>query len=143
MNDKQLRFIEEYCVDLNASAAARRAGYAGEANKVGPRLARHPRIRAEVLKRQEALRRRTETSAEKVIEDLKRLAAQAEAREEFTAAIRAVELLGKHLGMFVDRTKISVEYESMTDEQLEQQRAALLLKIGKGGVYEPEGGGDD
>lgn len=39
LTPKQERFVEEYLVDLNASAAARRAGYsARSANRIGPEL---------------------------------------------------------------------------------------------------------
>lgn len=39
LTPKQERFVEEYLVDLNASAAARRAGYSAKsANRIGPEL---------------------------------------------------------------------------------------------------------
>ncbi len=37
LNPKPARFVEEYLIDLNATAAAERAGYS-KPNKQGPRL---------------------------------------------------------------------------------------------------------
>jgi phage terminase small subunit len=45
LTDRQRRFIEEYLQCLNASEAARRAGYTGEANVVGPRVLANVGIR--------------------------------------------------------------------------------------------------
>lgn len=39
LTDKQKRFVAEYLVDLNATAAARRAGYSAKtADRIGPEL---------------------------------------------------------------------------------------------------------
>lgn len=39
MTPKQQKFVQEYLVDLNATAAARRAGYSEKtANKIGTQL---------------------------------------------------------------------------------------------------------
>jgi phage terminase small subunit len=39
LTPKQTRFVEEYLIDLNATAAAIRAGYSAKtANQQGPRL---------------------------------------------------------------------------------------------------------
>ena len=39
MNNKQQRFVSEYMIDLNATAAAKRAGYSAKTAHVqGPRL---------------------------------------------------------------------------------------------------------
>lgn len=48
---KQQVFVEEYLTCWNASEAARRAGYNGKANVVGPRLLANVSIRAEVQQR--------------------------------------------------------------------------------------------
>ena len=39
LTEKQKRFVQEYLVDLNATAAARRAGYSEKtADRIGPEL---------------------------------------------------------------------------------------------------------
>lgn len=45
MTDRQRAFIEHYLICLNATESARRAGYIGDANTVGPRLLANPAIR--------------------------------------------------------------------------------------------------
>jgi phage terminase small subunit len=51
LTDRQRRFVEEYLICLCATKAARRAGYSAKnADKIGPRLRRQPRI-ADVIER--------------------------------------------------------------------------------------------
>jgi hypothetical protein len=54
------------------------------------------------------------------------------------AANRALELLGKHLGLFIDRAEIGSagEFEELTDDELRQELAAEI----KSGVVELFGG---
>lgn len=72
---KQERFVEEYLVDLNATHAARRAGYGKKgAHTAGFRLLRHVEVQAQITKKRKQLTRRTEVSAERVINELALLA---------------------------------------------------------------------
>lgn len=56
MNDKQQVFVNEYLKCWNASEAARRAGYNGKSNVVGPRLLANVSIKAEITARIEELK---------------------------------------------------------------------------------------
>lgn len=70
-NRKQARFIDEYLVDLNGARACRDAGYSEKnAHKQAQALLKDPRIRAAVEVRQLKLSRKTEITAEKVLERL-------------------------------------------------------------------------
>jgi phage terminase small subunit len=54
LTPKQQRFVEEYLVDYNATAAAGRAGYKGDKRNLGIRgykLIRHPIIGPEIRRR--------------------------------------------------------------------------------------------
>lgn len=51
INGKQLRFVEEYLVDFNGQAAARRAGYCERDSRAGNRLLKIPKVRAEINRR--------------------------------------------------------------------------------------------
>ncbi len=111
MTDQQKRFAEEYVVDLDAAAAARRAGYAAAgARSVACRLRQRPEIArlidAELARRAE----KTGISAEYVITSLKELADRCMDEESFNAAgaCKALELLGRHLKLFTDRQEQSV-----------------------------------
>ncbi len=55
LTPKQARFVEEYLIDLNATAAAKRAGYSERtAYAQGQRLLKHVEIAAAIRKAQEA-----------------------------------------------------------------------------------------
>lgn len=56
LNAKQKVFIEEYLICWNASEAARRAGYNGQANIIGPRLLSNVIIRTEIDNRLSEMR---------------------------------------------------------------------------------------
>ena len=135
LTDKQKRFVDEYLVDLNATAAARRAGYRDP--NIGRQLITKDNVSAEIQKRQEKLRGKLEITQERVLEELAaiafangtdfatithnglvRLTPTDEVPEEKKKAVasikegrygtevrlhdkvRALELLGKHLGVF-------------------------------------------
>lgn len=105
---KQAAFVEEYLVDLNATAAAIRAGYASKsARKVGSNLLTLPHIQAAIQEAMAERRERVEVTQDYV---LARLKAEAELKGKgasHVGRIRALELLGKHLGMFTEKREIS------------------------------------
>ena len=75
MTPKQRRFVEEYLVDLNATAAAKRAGYSAKwASSRGFRLLRHPEVAAAVAKAQARRAARTRVSADRVVTELAKVA---------------------------------------------------------------------
>lgn len=75
MNPRQRRFVEEYLVDLNATHAARRAGYSAKwAATRGYRLLRDPEVAAAVAEAQKARAARTRVSADKVVTELAKVA---------------------------------------------------------------------
>ncbi len=134
MTPKQKRFVEEYLLDLNATAAAKRAGYSKRtAYAQGQRLLKNVEIAAAIQKAQKARSERTKIDQDWVIERLVGVyEASMEARpvcdkngEEKgftfnpTAANRALELIGKHKGMFIDRKLIGLRrIEDMTEDEL-------------------------
>lgn len=77
LTPKQAAFVAEYLIDLNASAAARRAGYAEKrADAMGHENLRKPEIAAAIAAAQAERAQRTQIDADWV---LKRLAAMADA----------------------------------------------------------------
>lgn len=106
MTPKQLRFVEEYLVDLNATQAAIRVGYSEKtARQQGARLLTNADIAAEVFRRQQKVSEKAEVTAAWVLERLKK---EAEAGDNPAAArIKALELLGKHLALFTDKVEHS------------------------------------
>ena len=106
MTDRRERFIREYLVDLCASAAARRAGYSPKsARSIGCRLLKAPEIQRKVAKAMEQEVNDASLRREQVIQELRAVAfgkASDASGAELKVAqkLRALELLGKHLGLF-------------------------------------------
>ena len=71
MTPRQRRFVEEYLVDLNATRAAKRAGFADGS---AWRLMRNPEVAAGIEKAQAARAERTRVTADKVVEELAKVA---------------------------------------------------------------------
>lgn len=72
---KQRQFVDEYLLDMNATAAARRAGYgARSAAQNGYGFLQRANVVAEVERRLAARRERLEVTAERVIAELARIA---------------------------------------------------------------------
>ncbi len=120
---KQAQFCEEYAIDLNATAAARRAGYSEKTSHVqGPRLLANVRVAARIDQLQIEATKRNEITVDRVLQMLIDSYRDAKAANQHGPAVRAAELLGKHLAMFVDRQQVS-EFESLSHEQLIEQIA--------------------
>lgn len=104
LTPQQARFVEEYLIDLNGTAAAIRAGYSAKtAPAQASRLLSHVKVREAVEEGMKARQERTALTQDEVIEDLRRLGRKAEDARDYSPAIKARELLGKHLGMWRDR----------------------------------------
>lgn len=121
LTPKQQRFVDEYLVDLNATQAAIRAGYSAKtADQQGSRLLANVKVAAAIREARADLQARTQVTQEWVIEKLRENVERAmqavpvvdrhgnETGEycwEGQVANTALQLLGKHLGMFVDRVQ--------------------------------------
>ena len=145
MNARQLRFVQEYLIDLNATQAAIRAGYSEKTAYVqGPRLLENVGVQDAIRFGQEKVLKKAEISAEMVLSGFRDIFERCMTRVpvmEFDRdakctrqkidldtglgvwtfdaanANRALENLGKHLGLFVDRSegKNTIEVRYLTD----------------------------
>ncbi len=108
LTPKQKAFIDEYLIDLNATQAAIRAGYSAKtAESRGSQLLRNIKVAEAVAKGQQERSQRTLTDADWVITQLvgnHKLALQ---NDELGHSNKALELIGKHHGAFVDRVETS------------------------------------
>jgi phage terminase small subunit len=133
MNARQKRFVEEYLIDLNATQAAIRAGYSkNRANAIGYDLLTNTDIQSAINSALAERAEKTKITAEYVLGNLKEVVERSlqrapvfaakgqqaqddEGRDvwEFNAsgANKALELLGRHLGMFKDRVEIEKPLE--------------------------------
>lgn len=130
LTDKQTAFVREYLVDLNATQAAIRAGYSERtASRIGPQLLGKTWVREAIEKAQAKRARRVEVTQDYVLSNLVEVVERTmqrapvmdrkgeqvtdeEGRAVWTfdakGANRALELLGKHLGIFADRVRAEV-----------------------------------
>lgn len=111
MTDKQKRFVEEYLIDLNATQAAIRAGYKPDhARSVGSENLTKPDIQEAIIKANAERSQRTKISADSVLNELSNIAFCCDVKTP--DKLKALELLGKHLGLFRDKLDISGSFKT-------------------------------
>ena len=130
LTDKQKEFVRQYLVDLNATQAAVRAGYSVKtAYRQGADLLQKTSIREAIEKAQAKRARRVEVTQDYVLSNLVEVVERTMQRAPVTnrkgeqvtdeegravwtfdakGANRALELLGKHLGIFTDKLRAEV-----------------------------------
>ena len=101
LTDKQKRFVEEYLIDLNATAAAKRSGYKDP--NIGRQLITKNNVSDAIQRAISDRQERTEVSQDYVIRKLKEItdkdASDAQDSDlKYANKIKALELLGKHVG---------------------------------------------
>lgn len=166
-NRRREMFVREYLVDLNAKQAAIRAGYSPKtADRIGPRLLKDADVGGAVEAALAERRERLHISAERVLEELARIAfadprdvaewgpdglrlrdsadlsgADAASVSEVISTrsgtrlrrhdkVKALELLGRHLGMFTDR--IRQEVSGPDGSPVQAQHCILVKFVGAG-----------
>jgi len=110
----------------NGFAAAVAAGYKEKAAyQAQKRLLRRPRVMAEIAARQATIVKKLEIKAEDVLAELAKVAFDPEVS---AIKVRALELLGKHHQLWVERVDMRVD--AMRPEE-RAARAAALLAVAK------------
>jgi len=134
MTPKQQRFVAEYLIDLNATQAAIRAGYAKSGASVeGVRLLANAKVAAAVAAAQVKRSERTEVTQDYVLNSIVAIMEERKGVGEHSnpqAALKAAELLGRHLAMFTDKVENRHSYENLTDEELDARIAELQREVG-------------
>lgn len=111
LTEKQKRFCEEYLIDLNATQAAIRAGYSVKsASRISIELLNKTHVQKYISYLQSEQSERTQITADTVLKELEKIALT---DTEITGKekIKALELLGKHLGMFSENKDIDIDTE--------------------------------
>lgn len=118
----QRQFIMEYLKHLNATKAVNDCGYNTKyPNRMATQLLHNPRIRLVINLLQEARARKSSVSKDWVLKKIQKIVEGTE-EENPQAALRGLELIGKHLAMFVERQEISgkdgeaIQYQKVEED---------------------------
>jgi len=141
LTDKQRLFIHEYLIDLNATQAAIRAGYSKKTAKtIGGQNLSKLIIKNAIKKALDRKIEKSDLSREEIINDLRLIKDQClqtkpvqdydKKAKKFTdnyyydpkAATKALELLGKHMGLFSDEenadTNININFNDPIEDKV-------------------------
>lgn len=110
-NPKHERFAQLVSKGVTQTEAAKTVGYSElRAAVTGSNLAKNRKVSARIAELSvrvvDQIVSATAIDRAWVLEGLKRIASEAEAENDFNPAIKAHELIGKELGMFVDRKEV-------------------------------------
>ena len=135
---RQIKFAEIMAVgNVSGAEAARQAGYAASnARRASHVNLKQPQVLRFIEDLRDAHARRNELSADMVTEGLLKLAHHADSS---AARVRAWELLGKTLGMFIDKTQIE-QVTTFADEleSLQDEIKAAIAEKGRQGRYDAD-----
>ena len=116
LRGKEERFCQEYVIDYNGTKAAIRAGYnPGDAANRAYRLMKKAEIAARIRELEKDLAERLAMTQDYVVIQLRQQYDECKAIGDSKNALKALELMGKHLGMF-EKTKPG---EAQAGEKLE------------------------
>lgn len=142
LNEKQQRFVEEYLVDLNATQAAIRAGYAEpSARQMASRLLSKANVQEAIAVARKAQTQRTNERADRVIQELSRIA-YADPRKLFhpDGTLKAIPDLDDDAAATVAQLEVFEEYEGagkgrravgQTRKLKQWDKVAALVNLGK------------
>ena len=149
---KQAAFCREFLIDLNASAAARRAGYApGSASVTGCQLLVIPKIATHIAELQDERAERLEVDADWVLERLVEIVRRTMQevrpaldrsgrpiqddqghtlnRFDAQAANRALELIGRHVDIQAWRDRLEVKGEVSLIDRIHAARRRVAPAV--------------
>ena len=143
LNAKQVRFCEEYLIDLNATQAAIRSGYSEKtAKEIGCENLTKPNIASYIAELKAERSAETKIDAAWVLSRLQRVhdrcmqeeavtdregGATGEYKFEHSGANRALELIGKHTQVQAFKEVVEVRNinDDLSDEELQKRIAEL------------------
>lgn len=131
LSAKQQRFVDEYLIDFNISKAALRAGYS---EKTGARLLKNEAVEQLIRKRRNDLQDKTAITAQRVVQELAGIGFDRDHAKNMDR-IRALELIGKHIGMFDERITANVTATTSVTATIDVEKSKLdcILQQLKGG----------
>ena len=104
LTPKQQQFCREYLIDMNATAAANRAGYSpNTAMEQGHQLLQKTSVKAEIQRRIDERAERVEVDADYVVTELRKVVE--DDSTPAAARVTALTVLARHLGMLTDKVE--------------------------------------
>lgn len=159
LSNREWRFVLEYVVDMNAKAAAIRAGYSAKsAKKIGWEVLRRDDVQAALGDAKREVAKQAGLDAQWVLSRLRQVVERCMQAEEVverdgtptgeyqfdsSGANKALELLGKHLELFTEKVKTEHTFEDMSDADLDNRERELDRQLaqaahrGEGGAAAP------
>jgi phage terminase small subunit len=141
---KQEAFVNEFLVDLNASAAVLRAGYnTRNQNRIAAELLRHPLIAKTIKERTEKKRETMVLQADYLINKLIQIIEDPDTKTG--DILRAIELAGKSIALWKERHEVSgpdgeaIKIEQQIKEEMDEftrKLSGLARRAGEGEVVE-------
>ncbi len=121
---QQRKFVNFYCESGNATESAIKAGYTPESAHVqGSRLLKNDKVKKAIEDKEKEFELASLITKEYVLAKFKNIADDKE--EQTQNKLRALENLGKHLGMFTDKQIIidgtNNPFAQMSDEEILKQ----------------------
>jgi len=133
LTDKQQRFVEEYLIDLNATQAAIRAGYSAKtAGSIGEENLRKPEIAAAIQEAQEARSKRTEITADRVLQELAKIGfadIRKAVRWGATVAVPVEYGEGEEHADNGDPVRVHTDLALVASDEIDDETAAAIAEI--------------
>lgn len=130
----QDQFCHEYLKDGVIEASAIRAGYnPASAGKTAYKLLRNPLIEARIRELRVDSLMRLKLDADQIVSRFIAIADKAEQSGDLHVALRALELIGKRLGIFTDKLEVTQKNPFVTgeDEEALKRDAERMLRIAR------------
>lgn len=128
MTERQRRFADEYLIDLNATRAYK-AAYPKvkkdeTAATAGGLLLRNVQVSAYIQEQMQERQNRVLVTQDQVLEGIMEIAFAKKDEYAPQVRLRALELLGKHLGMFSGKDELDIEEQRARIEKLRSETKA-------------------
>lgn len=129
LNDKQIRFVDEYCISHSAAAAARQAGYSTKtARSIGHELLTKPDVQAAIQARQATTALELGVTRQQVLSDLLEAIQVARTKSDPGGMIAGAREIGRMLGFYTPEAQrveltvndrgLAAKYKCMSDAEL-------------------------
>lgn len=127
LTPKREAFVREYLIDHNGTQAAIRAGFAKSGAAVeATRLLRNAQVQAAVAAGTAKQAQAAEITGESILRELHRIGLDPD--EPGSVRVRALELTGKHTGIFTERIEVD-DVTGLDDDERAARAKAMLLRV--------------